>query len=64
MKTREKFPKKLFVKMEHTDGESYFVADADVVGLVDVGEKRKIGIYQLVEIGEIEGVVHTRGISK
>lgn len=48
-------PKKLFVKIERGDSD-YFVADTNVVALVQMGEKIKIGVYQLVEITQAEGV--------
>lgn len=44
------FPKKLFVKVEGALGEEYFVADGDVYGLAEMGQKIRIATYQLVEV--------------
>jgi hypothetical protein len=54
---RTSFPKTLHVKIENDRDTSYFVADADAASLVDMGDKTKLGVYQLVEIVEGEGVV-------
>lgn len=54
----KRFPKKLFVKVEESDPD-FFVADDDTVGFVEVGQKVKVAVYQLVEIGEIEGVARS-----
>ncbi len=53
----KQLPKKLFVKVDGAKGEEYFVADSDIIGMVDVGQKEKIGVYQLVGITFAEGVV-------
>jgi hypothetical protein len=53
------FPKKLFVKIEKESDDPYFLADETVLGMVDVGEKRKVAIYQLVEVIQCEGMVET-----
>lgn len=50
-------PKKIFVKTEkERDGTEYFVADANAFNLVEMGEKVRVGTYQLVEISEAQGV--------
>ena len=49
-------PKKLFVKIEKDSNTEYFIADADAASLVEMGQKIKIGVYQLVEITNAEGV--------
>ena len=51
------FPKKLYVKIDGEKGEEFFLADSDIIGMVDVGQKVKIGVYQLVETTSAEGVV-------
>lgn len=60
----KKFPLRLFVKIEqHRDDPAYFVAQDDLTNMVEVGESVKIAIYQLIEFGDIEGVVKARGIT-
>lgn len=54
-----KFPYKLYVKTEDDGDISYFVADAELLGLVNTGEVTKIGVYQLVETLSAEAVVKT-----
>jgi len=51
-----KFPKVLYVKTEKDSAVTYFVADADAASLVEMGEKITVAKYQLVEVGEAEGV--------
>lgn len=54
----KKFPKKLFVKIEDGGtGPEYFNPAEDVADLMEVGQKSKIAVYQLVEVGEAKGVV-------
>lgn len=56
----KKFPKKLFVKIaDGGTGPDYFEADDGVAGMVEVGEKTNIAIYQLVETVTCEGMVKT-----
>jgi len=50
------FPETIYVKTESDSGNVYFVADDDPHSLVEMGEKIKIGIYQLVETQTAEGV--------
>jgi hypothetical protein len=54
-------PKKLFVKVEKEGSTEYFVADADAANLIEMGEKIKIGVYQLVEVQTAEGVAKFSG---
>lgn len=49
-------PKKLFVKIESDGNAEYFVADDDADSLVEMGQKVKIGTYQLIEVAHAEGV--------
>lgn len=59
MTKTKRLPAKIFVKVE-TDGEnSYFVADSDLYGMVEMGEKVQIGTYQLVETTFAEAIVKT-----
>lgn len=55
-----KLPKTLFVKMEKEGDTTYPVADTSLVGLAEMGEKLKIGVYTLTETIEAEGVVSRR----
>ena len=46
-----KMPKTIYVKTESdTDGSEYLVADTAPDSLVETGERKKIGVYRLVEI--------------
>lgn len=53
----KQFPDTLFVKIETSDGEDYFVANEEVYGLVELGVKIKVAAYRLVEISTAEAVV-------
>ncbi len=50
------FPKKLFVRIDKDSQTEYFTADADADCLVEMGDKKKIAVYQLVEVQVAEGV--------
>ena len=54
------FPQKLFVKVEGDSGTSYFVAAGDPLYLTKTGELVKLGVYQLVELGEARGAMNYR----
>lgn len=53
----KKFPKKLFVKIDTDTDTEYFVADEGIDGMVEVGQKVQIALYQLVEVNTAEGLV-------
>jgi hypothetical protein len=55
----QQFPNRLFVKVEHDGDESYFISNAKLYDLAEMGEKIKIGTYQLVETTFAETVVKT-----
>ncbi len=55
----KKLPKRLFVKIEIDGDNSYFVADAEMYGMVEMGERVQIGTYQLVETTYAEAIVKT-----
>lgn len=56
----KKLPRQIFVKWEQlSNDEPYLVASERMYGLVDTGEKTKIGTYQLVETTDAEMVVST-----
>ena len=48
---KKKLPKKVYVAWEEQamDDEPYLIAQETDRGLVDVGDTRTVGIYQLVE---------------
>jgi coenzyme F420-reducing hydrogenase beta subunit len=55
--TMAKFPKTLFVKEDRTEGEAFFIADKDILGHAQMGEKITLGVYRLVETQVVEGVI-------
>lgn len=59
----KKLPKTLYVKLEKDSNSdtSYFVADEDMYGLAEMGERVKIGTYQLIEVTNAEVVLKTGG---
>lgn len=56
----KQLPKKLFVKVEKDDEVGFFVADEDMYGLAEMGEKIKIGTYQLVDVHDVEVDLKTK----
>lgn len=54
----KKFPKKLFVKIEADGDTEYCVPGESLEQLAEMGEKIRIGVYQLVETGYVEGVAN------
>jgi hypothetical protein len=54
---KNKLPKTLYVKIEQDGNKSYPVAADDPLGLAELGEKTRIGVYSLTRIEDIEGVV-------
>jgi hypothetical protein len=54
MATKLKLPQFLYVRIEEDGDNSYFVADASVDLIADMGEKRTFGTYKLVETGTVE----------
>ena len=59
----KKLPKKLFVKIMEDQDAEYFVADTRPELMAEVGEKVRVGVYQMVESIEVAGVVTTRKIA-
>jgi hypothetical protein len=56
----KRLPKTLFVKVQPDDDTGgYFVADTDKYGLAEMGEKIRIGTYQLVGVDDVEVVLKT-----
>ena len=55
----KQFPNRLFVKIEDDGDKSYFVPSTQLYDLAEMGEKIKIGVYQLVETTFAETVVKT-----
>lgn len=54
--TTKTFPKTLFAKIMNEGDASYFISDENGESLVEMGEKIKVGRYQLAEVLEAEGV--------
>lgn len=52
----KKLPNTLYVKIEKDSGTEYFVADDEAAALVEMGQKIKIGVYELVETKTAQGV--------
>jgi hypothetical protein len=51
------YPKQLFVKWEDGGNEpDYLIATTDVINHAVLGEKFKVGVYQLVETQDVKGV--------
>lgn len=55
----KKLPKKLYIKIDGNPGEEFYNASDELFHLVEMGVKVKVGVYQLVELTEAEGVVET-----
>lgn len=53
-----KLPKTLYVKIESDKDATYFVCEEDASGLVEMGQKIKIGVYELVETKNAEGIAN------
>ena len=53
----KKLPKQVHVAWEQTDSEPYLIAQETLDGLVDVGEERTVGVYQLIETVKLHGRV-------
>jgi len=49
-------PKIIYVKTEKINDAEYLVADAEAFALVEMGQKVRIGVYQLVETQTAEGI--------
>jgi hypothetical protein len=61
MTKRRNLPKSLYVIIETPDNdEPYFVAAEDMSYLgIEVGDKKKIGMYKLVGTHDAEGMIET-----
>jgi hypothetical protein len=59
-----KLPKTLYAKVEHDADASYIVADGNPVTLVEMGEKRRLGVYVLKEEVDAESFVKTTPVSR
>jgi hypothetical protein len=58
--TMAKLAKTLFIKYEQPErGPGYFIASRKVWALVEMGEKIKVGRYELKETFNAEGVAKT-----
>ena len=57
-----KFPKCLFVKQENDGHCDYFASDVTLTNFAEIGQKVRVGVYELVETREVEGVVSHRKV--
>lgn len=64
MAKQVKFPKTLYARRENDDGTVYYVTDTDVEALAAMGEKTRVGVYELVGVEEVEGIVERRPVKK
>lgn len=57
----KKFPDVLYATHEDPEEDGgYFVADTKETSAAVLGEKTLVGVYKLVEMREVEGVVNSR----
>lgn len=58
----DKLPKKIFVKRVRAENDPtyYLVADESAESMVDIGESVLIGVYELIEFHQAEGVVQLK----
>lgn len=61
-----KLPKTIYVKVvKENDNTEYFVADDSVKNLVlEIGDKIKVGVYELVETLQAEGILETKELKR
>jgi len=52
-----KFPKTLYVKAKDDGKQHYFISDQDIETHVVIGEKIKVGIYELKEVVNLEAKI-------
>lgn len=53
-----KFPKEIFVKAENGGSDpDYFVNYENIEDATEMGVKNRIGVYQLVGVQTVEGIV-------
>lgn len=66
MSTIKKLPAEIAVKIDSPEpGEDYLLAThLGVKDFAMIGEKVKVGIYKLVRIEEVSGVVQSRTVRK
>lgn len=61
---KKKFPQTLYVKQEVEKNDYWLNPGESLFDLAELGEKVKVGVYNLVEIREIETVINSEKISK
>lgn len=60
-----KMPTTLYAKIEDGGtGPDYINASPEMMALVEMGEKVKIGVYRLVGLTEAEGTITTKTVKK
>lgn len=58
----KKFPKMLYVTREGNGDNKFLVALENIESHATVGVKERVGVYQLIETREVEGVVESRTV--
>jgi hypothetical protein len=53
-------PTTIYVKAEQDGNEHFFVSHEDIECHAEMGEKVRVGVYQLVEVLSVETVVQSR----
>lgn len=53
----KRFPQTLYVKIEYSGGEGFFISDDDPDGMAKMGEETKVAVYKLEEVTTMTGVV-------
>jgi len=60
-----KLPKTIYVKIVKEDKTEYFVADDSIRNLIlELGDKVKVGVYELIETIQAEGVLETKTLKQ
>jgi hypothetical protein len=59
-KSAMKMPSTIYVTQEGDKGEEYLVALAAIQDHAVIGDKRKIAVYKLEKMVELEGIVSVR----
>lgn len=58
----KKLPKEIYVAWEDlANDEPYLAASTQNISFANIGEKRRVGTYRLVEQYDVEGVIQVSG---
>jgi len=52
----KKLPAQVLVRWDVDSDEPYLIANERLIDHAEIGQKRKVGIYKLVEVRDVEGV--------